>query len=146
MSAPRADDHPRPPVAEAASADARRGTSIACRSSTRRARSSASSAAATSSGRSPRATTRSAREIEEDVIRQALWLDPDAVDVTVTDGVVTLEGEVESAAEAELLPSFIRGCPASSTVELIADRTGSRRDGRLAGRLPFSYFVDGRAT
>ena len=30
-------------------------------------------------------------EIEEDVLRRAMWLDPDAVDVTVTDGVVTLD-------------------------------------------------------
>lgn len=51
------------------------------------------------------------REIEEDVIRRALWLDPATVDVTVTNGMVTLAGEVSSAAEAELLPTFTRKVP-----------------------------------
>ncbi|MGZ8688135.1 MAG: CBS domain-containing protein [Gaiellaceae bacterium] len=50
-------------------------------------------------------------EIEEDVIRKALWLDPTTVDVTVTNGVVTLSGEVASAADAELLPTFTRKVP-----------------------------------
>jgi CBS domain-containing protein len=51
------------------------------------------------------------REIEEDVIRKALWLDPSVVRVTVTNGVVTLAGEVASAADAELLPTFTRKVP-----------------------------------
>ena len=50
-------------------------------------------------------------EIEEDVIRLALWLDPGAIEVTVTNGVVTLAGEVPSAADAELLPTFARKVP-----------------------------------
>ena len=50
-------------------------------------------------------------EIEEDVIRKALWLDPSTVDVTVTNGIVTLAGEVASAADAELLPTFTRKVP-----------------------------------
>ena len=51
------------------------------------------------------------REIEEDVIRNVMWLDPSYVDVTVTDGVVTLAGEVASEADAELLPTFARKVP-----------------------------------
>jgi len=51
------------------------------------------------------------QEIEEDVIRKALWLDPSVVRVTVTNGVVTLAGEVASAADAELLPTFTRKVP-----------------------------------
>jgi CBS domain-containing protein len=51
------------------------------------------------------------RDIEEDVIRKALWLDPSAVDVTVANGMVTLAGEVASAADAELLPTFTRKVP-----------------------------------
>jgi len=51
------------------------------------------------------------REIKEDVIRKALWLDPATVDVTVTNGIVTLSGEVPSAADAELLPTFTRKVP-----------------------------------
>ncbi len=50
-------------------------------------------------------------EIEEDVIRKALWLDPSTVNVTVKDGIVTLAGEVASAADAELLPTFARKVP-----------------------------------
>lgn len=51
------------------------------------------------------------REIEEDVIRKALWLDPSTVDVTVQNGVVTLAGTVATAADAELLPAFTRKVP-----------------------------------
>lgn len=51
------------------------------------------------------------REIEEDVIHGAMWLDPEALDVTVTNGMVTLAGEVASAADAELLPTFARKVP-----------------------------------
>jgi CBS domain-containing protein len=51
------------------------------------------------------------REIEEDVIRKGLWLDPATLDVTVTNGMVTLAGEVASAADAELLPTFTRKVP-----------------------------------
>jgi len=51
------------------------------------------------------------QDIEEDVIRKAMWLDPATVDVTVTNGIVTLAGEVASAADAELLPTFARKVP-----------------------------------
>lgn len=50
-------------------------------------------------------------EIQEDVIRKALWLDPSTVSVTVENGIVTLAGEVSSAADAELLPTFARKVP-----------------------------------
>lgn len=50
-------------------------------------------------------------DIQEDVIRSAMWLDPAVLDVTVTSGVVTLQGEVASAADAELLPTFARKVP-----------------------------------
>jgi CBS domain-containing protein len=51
------------------------------------------------------------REIEEDVIRKVMWLNPESFEVTVNNGIVTLEGEVASAAEAELLPTFTRKVP-----------------------------------
>jgi len=51
------------------------------------------------------------REIQEDVIHKAMWLNPEAVDVTVTSGIVTLDGEVASEADAELLPTFARKVP-----------------------------------
>jgi len=50
-------------------------------------------------------------DIEEDVIRRAMWLDPKTLDVTVTNGVVTLAGEVATAADAEILPTFTRKVP-----------------------------------
>jgi CBS domain-containing protein len=51
------------------------------------------------------------REIQEDVIHGAMWIDPKALDVTVTSGIVTLKGEVSSEADAELLPTFARKIP-----------------------------------
>ncbi len=51
------------------------------------------------------------REIEEDVICRTLWLDPATLEVTVANGIVTLAGEVASAAAAELLPTFTRQVP-----------------------------------
>ena len=51
------------------------------------------------------------REIQDDVLHGAMWLDPKALDVTVTSGIVTLKGEVSSEADAELLPTFARKVP-----------------------------------
>jgi len=42
-------------------------------------------------------------EIREDLIRRVLFIDPDQVDVRVTNGVVTFFGEVGTANEARLL-------------------------------------------
>ena len=50
-------------------------------------------------------------DIEEDVIRKAMWLDPKTLDVTVTNGVVTLAGEVATAADAEIVPTLARKVP-----------------------------------
>ena len=50
-------------------------------------------------------------EIEEEVVRKVMWLSPATVDVSVTDGVVTLEGEVPTEADQELLPTFARRVP-----------------------------------
>lgn len=44
-------------------------------------------------------------EILEEIVRDALWLEPDTVRVTVEQGVVTLEGQME---RASLIPVFIR--------------------------------------
>lgn len=51
------------------------------------------------------------REIEADVVRQTLWLDPESVAVDVTEGVATLSGELESEADVELLREFVRRVP-----------------------------------
>jgi len=50
-------------------------------------------------------------DIEEDVIRKAMWLDPNTLDVTVTNGVVALAGEVATAADAEIVSTLTRKVP-----------------------------------
>jgi CBS domain-containing protein len=42
-------------------------------------------------------------EVREDIIRRLLFLDPDPIGVAVVDGVVVLEGELETRTEVELL-------------------------------------------
>ena len=59
-----------------------------------------------------RAFTRSdveiAREIGEEVVQGIFWLPPATVDVTVKDGIVELNGEIETRTDAEMLPKFVR--------------------------------------
>jgi len=52
-----------------------------------------------------------AREIRDDVIRRSLWIEPEKIDVVVERGEVRLVGEVESRADAELIPEFIQRVP-----------------------------------
>ena len=52
-----------------------------------------------------------AAEITDEILRRTLWLEPGSVTVAVTDGAVTLAGEVESGADAELLPVFVSRVP-----------------------------------
>ena len=47
-------------------------------------------------------------EVREDLIRRLLFLDPELVEVSVSDGVVTLEGELENRTEAHLLEELAR--------------------------------------
>lgn len=47
-------------------------------------------------------------EVREDIVHRLLFLPPDAVDVTVSDGVVTLRGELENRTEADLLEELTR--------------------------------------
>ena len=61
------------------------------------------------------------REIEEDILRRVMWLDPADVSVTVSDGVVTLSGQVATEADADLLPRFTRRVP--GVVEVAASLT-----------------------
>ena len=51
------------------------------------------------------------KEIEDDVLRRVMWLNPSDVEVTVEDGIVTIKGEVASEADADLLPKFVRRVP-----------------------------------
>jgi len=56
-------------------------------------------------------------EIEQDVLRRRMWLKPDEVRVSVTNGVVTLSGSVGMRSYVELLPKFARGVPGVVEVE-----------------------------
>jgi len=56
------------------------------------------------------------REIREDVVQRALWIEDGALDVRVERGEVTLSGEVERRSDAELLPPFIGRVPGVVTV------------------------------
>ena len=52
-----------------------------------------------------------AKEIREDVIRRTLWIESDAIEVTVAGGEVSLSGEVETKSDAELIPAFVQRVP-----------------------------------
>jgi CBS domain-containing protein len=62
-----------------------------------------------------RAFTRSddelAREIEVDVIRGALWLEPAEVEVVVDHGHVALAGEIEARSDVEVLRKLVQRVP-----------------------------------
>ena len=72
------------------------------------------------------------REIREDVLRRALWIEPDSVTVVVEDGEVRLSGEVETKADAELIPSFVQRVPGVVSVlsKLRWLAENGHRDGR----------------
>jgi CBS domain-containing protein len=76
------------------------------------------------------------REIADDVLLSALWVDPDDVDVLVEDGVVSLAGTVETRTIAEIICSYVRRVPGVVTVH--SDLEWKVEDGRrrrtLAGR------------
>jgi CBS domain-containing protein len=52
-----------------------------------------------------------AHEIREEILRRTLWLEPGMVSMQVVDGIVHLQGEVETEADAELLPVFVARVP-----------------------------------
>jgi len=52
-----------------------------------------------------------ADEIEKEILRRTLWLEPGTVTVEVEDGAVRIEGQVASEADAELLPVFVSRVP-----------------------------------
>jgi len=68
-----------------------------------------------------RAFTRSdaeiADEIEGEILRRTLWLEPGRITTTVVDGHVTLEGEVETPSDAEVLPALVARVPGVISVE-----------------------------
>jgi CBS domain-containing protein len=74
-----------------------------------------------------------ASEIREDVLRRVLWIEPETLTVVVEDGEVRLSGEVETKADAELIPSFVQRVPGVVSVlsKLRWPEENGHRDGRL---------------
>jgi CBS domain-containing protein len=56
------------------------------------------------------------REIREDVIQRRLWLDPASIDVHVHDGEVEISGQVQTRADAGLIPGFVEQIPGVTRV------------------------------
>jgi CBS domain-containing protein len=76
-----------------------------------------------------------AREIRENVIRRALWIDPEEIEVTVERGEVRLAGEVESRTEAALIPGFVERVPGVvSVLSKLRWPDDDRRNGLRLGR------------
>jgi CBS domain-containing protein len=73
-----------------------------------------------------------AAEIREDVIRRALWIDPDTVQVVVQGGEVRLAGEVETKTDAEMIPELVQRVPGVVSVlsKLRWHKENGHRDGR----------------
>ena len=46
-------------------------------------------------------------EIRDDLIRKTMWMDPEGFELTVSDGVVALRGEVDRKSEVRILSSMI---------------------------------------
>ena len=70
-----------------------------------------------------------AQEIRDDVLAHALWLAPEALDVTVREGVVTVAGLVETEADAEVAERLIRRIPGVLDVHAdLAARVHTRSD------------------
>ncbi len=67
------------------------------------------------------------REIEEDLLRGALWVDhPDDIRVEVKAGEVTLSGRVDSHADTEIVPLHVRRVPG---VVAVTSRLAVRNEG-----------------
>ena len=64
-----------------------------------------------------RSDTEIAEEIRGDILRRTFWLEPGQVTVTVVDGHVSLSGEVETEADAEVLPTIVARIPGVLSVE-----------------------------
>ncbi len=70
-----------------------------------------------------------ADEIREEILRRTLWLEPGAISMDVVEGAVHLEGEVETEADAELLPVFVARVPG-----VVSVRTNIRARATTNGR------------
>jgi len=73
-------------------------------------------------------------EIREDIIRRLLFLDPESIEVTVSDGVVHLAGELENRTEVNLLEELARRI--AGVVKVESDLTYVIDDRKLEGHTP----------
>jgi CBS domain-containing protein len=73
------------------------------------------------------------KEIRDDVIRRTLWIAPDAVEVIVEDGNVRLAGQLETKADAELIPAFVQRVP--GVVSVLSKLRWPEEHGNGSGRL-----------
>lgn len=72
-----------------------------------------------------RTDTEIVNEIRDEILRRTFWLEPGRVSLNVVDGRVELRGEVETKADAELLPEFVARVPGVISVEAdLHPRTG----------------------
>ena len=58
-----------------------------------------------------------AEEIRGDILRRTFWLEPGRVSVTVADGHVSIEGELETEADCEVLPALVARVPGVVSVQ-----------------------------
>jgi CBS domain-containing protein len=58
------------------------------------------------------------REIQDEIVRRSLWLPAESVQVASRRGEVTLEGQVETRLEAELLHAFVERLPGVVAVNM----------------------------
>lgn len=73
-------------------------------------------------------------EVREDIVRRLLFLEPDAIDVKVKGGVVTLSGELENRTEAHLLEELTRRI--AGVIRVVSHLTYEVDDGRLGKSYP----------
>ena len=74
-----------------------------------------------------RSDTEIRREIETEVVKQILWLDPTGLDVAVEGGIVALSGTLDSETDIELLREFVRRVPGVISVQ---SKLRAREDSR----------------
>lgn len=72
-------------------------------------------------------------EIRDDVIRRTLWIESDSIEVVVENGEVRLSGEVDTKADAEMIPSFVQRVP--GVVSVLSKLRWRDEDGHRTGRM-----------
>lgn len=75
-----------------------------------------------------------AQEIRDEILRQALWAEPGTIEVTVENGEVQLEGELETSSDVIVLEKLVEKTPGVVSVRMqVGYRVDGHRTGRFAG-------------